>query len=409
MSLTANASTYWLAAARVIVSFKPLLAIADAAVRVSDGKIDWVGRRTADRPDEREPLLDLGAATLMPGLLESHAHLSFNAGSDPVGDTLSSSARQRHQLIVANGQRFLDSGVTTVRDLGSPQGSVLEVRDAILDGSVVGPTILAADQPITRFQGHLWRMAAQVTTRRELELAIQTLAAVGANVCKIMVTGGRMTPGTDPQAIEIPLDILSAATKLAHAEGMSVAAHCLSTGGVIAAAEARVDTIEHGTFIDSGDVPHDEAATIDIAKRLADNGVAVCPTLNARHRGSHPIGFEQRARWIRLLAENDVDVILGNDAGIPSLPPELYLGGLEAFLAADFSHASALHAATAGAAKALGVAASVGTLESGKRADVIAVAGNPLEDIECLTHPLAVVARGKLVASERSLSTPTES
>lgn len=395
MTILDHATSTLLFARRVISSFEPLVEVVDGAVGIRDGRIDWVGAAHAAQTANYDSILDLETATVIPGLVDAHVHLTFNAANDPIADSLSQSLPQQLGVVLANAELFLQSGVTTVRDLGSARGSVLTARAAIESGAVVGPTLIAADQPLTRPQGHLWALGLEVGNELEAGKAIEDLASRGADVCKIMVTGGRMTPGTDPDAVEVDISLLTSMVEFAHAAGLTVAAHCLSTGGIKAAAEGGVDTIEHGTFIDPGYLAHDERKTVEIAKRLAGAGIAVCPTLNTRHVNENPMSFEQRGRWVQLLHENGVSIIVGNDTGIPGLTPDLYAGGPEAIERAGLSRTAVLHAATAAPAIAMGRGSQVGTLDPGKRADLVALPGNPVDNLDHLSHPIAVIARGR--------------
>lgn len=384
-------------AARVITSLQPLNVITDGAVGIRDGRIDWVGPIAETRRGDYSQVIRVGGAVL-PGLVDAHVHLCFDAGQEkPDGPLLGNNPEQLRQVILRNGSRLLASGVTSVRDLGSRAGSVLSVGTDIAHGRVTGPTVVAADQPLTRRRGHAWSYGMEIGSTAEATASVRLLAARGVGVVKVMITGGRMTLGTDPEAVEFPPTLLRAVVDTAHAEQLPVAAHCLSAAGIRAALTAGVDTLEHCTFIDLGGQACSEGDAVRLADAIADAGAYVCPTINVHYPGRHPISFEQRLHWVRLLHRAGVRLIVGNDIGIPGLPPELYLGALLALEAAGMSRPEVLHAATALPAQAMGVERSVGTLRPGARADLVGVSGDPLSDLETLRKPTVVVARGRCV------------
>lgn len=395
------AKSVMITATEVITSFDPFRILSEASVGVRDGIIDWIGPRQEAAPDRYDQHLHV-SGTLIPGLVDSHVHLAFDSTeADPVAHAIAISPAALRETIADNAVRFLRSGVTTVRDLGSPSGTVLNFGKEVAAGKAVGPTVIASDPPLTRQRGHLWSFGGQVDTVKDADSAVAQHAAAGAGVIKVMVTGGRMTAGTNPVAVEFRPELLSTVVRRAHAEGLSVAAHSLSADGVRAAVAAGVDTIEHGTFIEQDGSPCSEATSAELAHRIADAGTFMCPTLHHSHdkKHPHPINFEQRAGWVRMLWEAGARIILGNDTGIPGLPPEQYWGGLEALEMAGMNRKAVLHAATQVPALAMGISGQVGTLAAGMRADIAAFDNNPLTDLRQLANPSLVMARGVVMSS----------
>ncbi len=387
---------------KVITSFDPPSTIADAAIGVRDGLIDWVGPKDAAPVDRYEQIVRL-PGTALPGLVDAHVHLSFDPDvADPISDALDSVRARVTQTIESNGRRFLERGVTTVRDLGSMRGVVLEAGRGLGKGRWLGPRIVAADQPITRPQGHAWRIGIQSDSVTSAQAAVRDLFDRGAGVVKIMVTGGRMTVGTDPLTVEFPSQLIAAVVDAAHDVGLSVAAHCLSVAGIRAALSAQVDSIEHGTFIGPNGLGCDEETVERLAQEIAQSGTYLCPTINADYPGRHPIPFEQRLRWVNILHRAGVKVIVGNDTGIPGLPPDLYPGALRALESAGMNSAQVLHSATALASQALGLGRDSGTLAPGLAADLIVVEGDPLADLRVLSVPALVMVGGRTVAGSRT-------
>ncbi|MYU12129.1 amidohydrolase family protein [Streptomyces sp. SID8361] len=387
---------------KVITSFDPPRTMAGAAIGVRDGLIDWVGPKDAAPADRYEQIVRL-PGTALPGLVDAHVHLSFDPDvADPISDALDSVRARVTQTIESNGRRFLERGVTTVRDLGSMRGVVLEAGRGLGRGTWLGPRIVAADQPITRPQGHAWRIGIQSDSATSARAAVRDLFDRGAGAVKIMVTGGRMTVGTDPLSVEFPSHLIAAVVDAAHEVGLNVAAHCLSVAGIRAALSAQVDSIEHGTFISPNGLGCDEETVERLAQEIAQSGTYLCPTINADYPGRHPIPFEQRLHWVSILHRVGVKVIVGNDTGIPGLPPDLYPGALRALESAGMSSAQVLHSATALACQALGLGRNSGTLAPGLAADLIVVEGDPLADLRALSAPALVMVGGRTVAGSRT-------
>lgn len=395
MSRQPNESSL-ITADKVIISFDPVRVIADGGVGVRDGRIEWVGSLEQTPAQRYQQRLDV-SGTILPGLIDAHVHLSFDSTQDdPVTHAVDLPPDALRATIADNAARLLRSGVTTVRDLGSPAGSALQFGASVEQGAATGPTVIASDQPLTRTRGHLWAFAKQIDSVHDADAAVADLVARGAKVIKVMVTGGRMTAGTCPEAVEFRPDLLATVVTRAHTEGVTVAAHTLATDGIRAAVAAGVDTIEHCTFIEPDGTPCSESSSAELAAQIADAGIYVCPTLNSVYdrENPHPIHFDQRAGWVRALFDHGAKIILGNDTGIPGLPPELYWGGLEALELAGMSPEAVLHAATHVPAAAMGIAGEAGTLAPGLRADLLAVDGDPLQDLRHLQKPTMVMARG---------------
>ncbi|MBL1120142.1 amidohydrolase family protein [Streptomyces sp. 110] len=387
-----------LTGAQVICDLDPLTVIHDGAVGIRKDRIDWVGRG-ADAVAANYSRRITTTGTILPGLVDAHVHLAFDhRQADPVTHAVSLTEPELGRLISTNALGFLRSGVTTVRDLGSPAGSVVGFAEAVRTGAAMGPTIVASDQPVTRTDGHLWAFGKQIATVRDADRAVAGLAAAGAQVIKVMITGGRMTAGTSPEAVEFQPDLLTTVVARAHKEELPVAAHTLSTDGIQAAVAGQADTLEHCTFIEPDGTPCRDERVEELAALISDAGTFVCPTLNFEYdqRFPHPLEFEHRARWVRILSEHGARVILGNDTGIPGLAPEHYWGGIEALSMSGMSNEAVLKAATVAPAAALRVTNRTGSLAPGKQADLLIVDGDPLTDLSCLQSPPVVMAQGKL-------------
>ncbi|MEV5707616.1 amidohydrolase family protein [Actinoallomurus sp. NPDC052274] len=381
-------------AATVITDVLADTAVHDAVVLIEADRIAWVG------PADRAPIsahvetVDLGDRVLLPGLMDAHVHLAFDASGDPVESMLARDEPARLESMRRSARQLVESGVTFARDLGSPRGLSARIRDEIRDGTTPGPRLMVAGRPLTRPSGHCWFMGNEVDGPGRARDAVREELDAGADLIKVMVTGGRMTAGTDPLRFEIPETTLAAIVDEAHHHGVTVAAHALSTAGVRAAVTARVDTIEHGTFISpQGGDGFDTA----LVRELADAGIAVCPTLGVVGAHAHPIPLEIRGGWIAGLHAAGVPILAGTDSGIPRHP---HVGGvvdgLKGLLAAGLSTRQALAAATEAGMRAAGLPMA-GAVKPGYLADVIAVDEDPRSDVEALLEPPVVIAAGRIV------------
>jgi len=336
-------------------------------------------------------LIDLGATTLLPGLIDCHQHLCFDGvGSleDQVigvdDDALLARAR-------ASAWCAVRGGVTTLRDLGDRNYVTLGLR---ADPSL--PTILSAGPPITRVDGHCWFLGGTCTGEEELRRAVVARAEHGCDVVKVMATGGYLTPARPMWDAQFSVDELRIVVDEAHGVGLPVAAHCHGIVGIEYALDARVDTIEHCTFYSSNGRPEPDEALLE---RLASSGVAIAPTIG--RLPDHPIPPQLAANrpivfgaW-RRLHELGAVLVAGTDAGIgPARPHDALPHAFGDLLEFGTSPIEGLQALTTSAARACGVADRKGRLAPGFDADIIAVNGDPLRDPDALTSVTAVWRAG---------------
>ena len=367
--------------------------VTDGAVVIGDQSLDWVGPAEA-LPAEYAALArtDYPESTIMPGLIDSHVHLGFDGGPNPAARMRSESDEQQLVLMLHSARDLLGVGVTTARDLGARAYLDVVVRDAIAAGLARGPRMVVATRPITVTGGHCWFMGGEADSDDELRRMVRTHHKHGADLIKVMSTGGFMTTGSAPWYAQFTETQLAVIVEEAGRVDKPVAAHAHGIEGIRRAVEAGVTTLEHCSFVtETNERRFDEP----LAARIADRRIFVCPTINV----NAPYIAELTGIVVgeHLLAMHDMGVrlIAGTDAGIDNTPHHQYVGGLEYLVTLGFRAAEVLAMATTEAAAALGVDTITGRLAPGFDADVIVVDGDPSTDITALGRLRRVIARGR--------------
>ena len=374
------------------------LPILDGAVLVDAGKIVDVGsvselEKTAG-PNAKQ--IDLGTRTVLPGLFDSHVHLGFDGGPDPVGLMKASSDEQQLVLMLRSARELLRAGVTTARDLGARGHLALVVQEALATGMADGPEILVANEPVTTTGGHCWFMGGEADGRDEVRRAVRERHKAGANLVKVMSTGGFMTAGSAPWHAQFALDELQVIVEEASRVSMPVAAHAHGTPGIRNAVEAGVTTLEHCSWVGDHGLPG-EAYAEDVVERIVEKGIRVCCTTNDRLKTIDPTRRAASMRRVGLMHDAGVKFIAGTDSGINFTPHGSYAGGLEALEACGLTRTEILTAATTEAASAFGLGERKGALWVGMDADMVAVAGNPLDDLSVLWDVSWVMRAGRAI------------
>jgi imidazolonepropionase-like amidohydrolase len=373
---------------------------------LEDQLLDVTEGRIADiRPLQQEPksseVVDLGDVTVLPGLIDVHQHLAFDASTDPVAqldadDDLTLLLRMR-----AAAQSALAVGITTIRDLGDRNYLSLTLRDWFAAGAEVGPRIVASGPPITTPNGHCWFLGGSVDGPDGVRAAVRERAARGVDVIKVMASGGNMTPTVGPHESQFGSVELAIALEEAHGAGLPLAVHAHGVQAVRDALAVGADSIEHCTFFTADGVD----ATPEVIADLAASGSAISMTA-AVLRGDRVIYPAIAKRLAAIIAnhtalyERGARIVCSSDAGVgPNKPHHVLPHGVVDFLPAlGMSNAEAIINVTAVAAEVCGVADRAGTVEVGKDADLLVVAGDPLGDLTALHNVTAVYARGRPVA-----------
>ena len=338
--------------------------------------------------------IDISGCTVVPGLMEAHAHLCFNGEANwrqvydadsPVGMAL---------RMAGNGRTMLEAGITTVRDLGAPTATSIEVRDAFAKGLVAGPDLLVAGAPITTTGGHCHFMGGEADGELEVRRAVRERVKAGCDWIKVMATGGNMTRGTNTLAAQYTVPELRACIEEAHRLRLRVAAHCHGTAGIRAAVEAGVDMLEHCSFTGEGRIDFDPA----VVDAIADKGIIVSPTVSIGWRKWADDGLRRaRAEALKTMFARGCKVIMSTDCGIPGVPHAALAGALDVLSEyAAMPPVEALKLATSRAAELLDLP-DRGVIAEGKRADLLVVEGDPLSDLLALRRVRLVVKAGEIV------------
>ncbi len=370
-----------------------------STVLIGGGRIVDVDTTGAAPPPHAE-LLELGRdVCLLPGLIDAHVHLAFDASADVVArlDAVDD-GQLLAQMAQAAGQA-LRAGITTVRDLGDRSFLALRLREQLDAWGDPGPQIIASGPPITIHGGHCHFLGGAATGAHELRAAVRERAERGCEVVKVMVSGGHLTPGSAAHESQYGLADLRLIVAEAHRLGLSTAAHVHGPRSVADAVRAGFDTLEHVTFVTEEGVSADPATIAAIV----ESGAVVSATVGeVPGVGDLPIALASRLEiviesWARL-HRNGARIVPGTDAGIRrSKPHDVLPYGLAALSGLGMTNLEALRAATTVAAGACGLTGRKGRLTRGADADLLAVTGDPLRDIRALQDVVAVIRAGRRV------------
>jgi imidazolonepropionase-like amidohydrolase len=380
-------------------------------VLVDHGRITDVDTTGADPPEGAE-LVDLGQATLLPGLIDSHSHLVLDASNDPVGHLADIDDDALLEQCRARARAALTAGITTLRDLGDRRFVTLRLRQELAARPERGPQLLVSGPPVTTPGGHCWFLGGEATGVQGVRAAVRALAERGVDVIKVMVTGGNLTPGSVLWRSQYDPAELRAAAEEAHRFGLAITGHAHGAQGIAEAVAAGFDGIEHGAFLTADGVNQDPA----VVEQLAARRVVVSVTAaQSQPPGQPPPGmepgsdlarrFEQLAKQLQAMVAGvlrlraaGVPLTLSSDAGIgPHKPHDVLPRAPGQATMVGFSGAEALRAVTSVAADACQVGDRKERIAPGYDADLLAVDGDPLSDPDALREVVAVFRAGHRV------------
>jgi imidazolonepropionase-like amidohydrolase len=390
--------------AKRIALFAPRVFIGDGGDPIADGGVVFEGdrivavgtRRSIEAKAKGARRIDCDDCSLMPGFINLHVHLDFDGGSDFLTAARLMEEQRSTLLAAESARRALESGVTTVRDLGNKFAVGVAVRDAIALGWIPGPRVFAAGHAICMTGGHGWFIGHETDGPHEMRKAVRTNLRLGVDCIKVIASGGVLSPGVEVGSAQLDEDELAVAVREAHKAGKRVAAHAIANAGIKNALRAGVDSIEHGCYLDR--------EAVAMMKRA---GTWFVPTLSApdalrEHRDEVPAYVAKKADQVyeahresfKLALRHGVRIATGTDAGTPFNTHAGFAREFELMVGLGMPAAAAIGAATSDAAKALGAEDEIGMLAAGMSADIVAVAGDPRRDPQALRRVELVVARG---------------
>lgn len=359
---------------------------------------------TAVVEDARAPRgrgVDLAGHTLLPGLINCHVHLCLGAEADPVRPLREEPLALTAIRALLRARETARAGVTTVRDLGGREYVEFAARRAIQEGLIDGPRIVAAGRPVCMTGGHGHWLGREADGPDDARKAVREQLKAGADVIKVIATGGVMTPGVEPGSPQLTLDELRAAIEEASRAGRRTAAHAMAATGISDAIDAGITSIEHGVYL-----------TEEIVAHMRRDGTFLVPTLNAPvaiATGGLAAGIPEymvrkservvpaHVASFQLALRAGVRIAAGADSGTPlnfhgSLLPELTL-----MVKYGMTPLEVIRAATVTAADCLGLSEVTGRVAPGYAADLIAVAGDPAERIDALADLKLVLVNGRVI------------
>jgi len=383
----------------------------NVTIVVEDNKIKAVKKGFAEA-QEGDTVIDLKTSTVMPGLMDMHVHLSSQHGGPQTYLERFSLNEADYALRAANYAKItLDSGFTTVCNLGDGYNETVALRNAISKGYATGPRIYTVAKSIATTGGHadpsnglshllrpdVGPKQGVVNGEAEAREAVRTRYQDGADLIKITATGGVLSVAKSGQNPQFMTDELEAIVETAKDYGMTVAVHAHGKEGMKRAIEAGVDSIEHGTYMDD-----------EIRKLMKKHGTYYVPTIlagkfvadKAKIDGFFPELVRPKAAAIGPLIQNTfeqahkagVKIAFGTDSGVSAHGDNAQEFSL--MVEAGMKPADALLSATVNSANLLGISDILGTLEEGKLADIVAVQGNPLDDISLMESVSFVMKDG---------------
>jgi imidazolonepropionase-like amidohydrolase len=373
----------------------------NAFLLVEDEQIAAVGVSAENLDGQFDEVVDISGKYLMPGMMNCHTHVAM----DPVADMQAFFRGQTPVTLAARGmanlQKLLRSGTTFVRDMGAPYGVDLGLKRCMKEGVFRGPDLFCSGKVITMTGGHGWILGREADGPDDVRKAAREQLKAGADVIKIMATGGVLTPGVEPGSPQLTEEEIRAAVEEAHKAGKKTATHAQGTEGIKNAVRAGIDSVEHGCILD------DEAVDM-----MLEKGTYMVPTLNAvfqiiengveagipeyaveKCKGIYDLHMES----FRKARDAGVKIACGTDASTPFNTFDMTAMELVLMNKAGMSEMEAIVSATKTSSELIGCNDQYGTLEKGKFADLLILDADPLADLNVLFKVVSVYKKGEPV------------
>jgi len=386
-------------------------------VVVKGSKILDIGSESSvDIPPTAVTEINYPELTILPGLIDDHLHLGLPADGRTYEQVMEDSDALMLLTAANNAKKALNAGLTTIVDCGFRNRTIFDLKEASTRGIVETPRLFICGRSLTMTGGHFWFCNAEMDGPDEIRKGVRGILKEGADFIKVMASGGG-TAITDRRRASFSMEELKVFVEEAQRFGVITKVHCHPISAIYNAIEAGVHCIEHCSFIDlDGERSFDEAAVHQIVKK----GIYVDVTLPVGYRyfemllakenhGSLSIKetgtlknlktvWEQKFDQFRKLHQMGVKLLAGSDGGCSFLQPDDFVLTLELMVqAGGMTPCEALTTATQTNAEAIQLHHSIGSLERGKEADIIAVRGNPFEDISVLRNVEMVMLAGKII------------
>ena len=404
----AHAETVYLTAARMIDPASGRT-VQNPALLIEDGVITASATTASLTVPEGTPTIDLGERTLLPGLIDMHTHLTYSATKGRGYAGLALAGERQVIWGVQNAEKTLNAGFTTVRNVGSQGYGVLALRDAINEGEIAGPRMFVSGPPVGIIGGHCsdnnllppeYRASGEgvATGPWEMRAKVRQNIKYGVDLIKTCSTGGVFSKGTVLGAAQSTVEELAAIVDEAHARGLKVASHAHGTIGIKNAIRAGVDTIEHASFLDDEAIRMARREGVYLSMDIYNTEYTLSEgeRLGVRQEAinkERAVSAAQRESFSRAV-EAGLKVVFGSDAAVyPHGDNGKQFSRMVEF---GMTPMQAIAAATSLAAEALGKDGELGCVAVGCAADLIAVSGDPLDDIAVLESVEFIMKAGEV-------------
>ncbi|ACB86265.1 metal-dependent hydrolase family protein [Natranaerobius thermophilus] len=370
-------------------------------VYIEQGSIAKIGKNLANEAKLADwNVIEGTGKYLIPGLIDTHVHLVWDGSGDPQAEIEGKSESYMALMAARQAQDCLKNGITTVRDVGSPGETVLNLRDAIKGGKLEGANIVSSGSALVMIGGHGWFLGTEISGPEEARRAAREVLKQGADLIKVMATGGIYTQGEEPGAPQLSEEEMRAAVVEAHNQGKKVASHAQGSTGIHNSIQAGVDSVEHCIFADEKALTNMQdrnifmVPTLAVMKRMADIGVGGGLPEYAAEKAKRVVKIHKET--FKTAVDLNVKIAVGTDLFAPYLPVEQYFTELKIMNDYGMSLSDVLKSATSVAAELLQLE-DRGVIAENKVADLVLLNENPLNDVKAYQNQEMIIKEGRII------------